>query len=528
MTSLLLNEQIMETVTTDQSVRTTLTKQSILYFATVYFPHYFGYGFSPFQYEMLQIVEDKKCQFAVIITFRGSGKSTLLTTITPLWGIMGSHEKKHVLLVCQTQEQARSHMASIKAELESNELLRSDLGPFKETSDKWSAMTLEFSKYGARITAASIDQNIRGLRHRQHRPDLIICDDIEDSSSVKTKEGRKHIHDLYSSEIVPLGDKDTKIVMVGNHLHPNSLLTTLRDRVKIGRLEGREMFVPLINDENQIAWPQKFTSLKSLNQLREQVADERIWMQEYMLKIVADDDQIVSYSDIVYYDDIPRGWEPNYKFRAAGIDLAISKDEKADYTAIVSGDVYVRRSEHYVFIARNPTNARFNFRETIDFLHSFRSSFPNTHLFIEGTGYQRSLVEELNEESIDAHEVQLGNLSKQERLALVVQWISKGFIRFPKDGATDLVNQIVNLGAESHDDLVDAFTLLITQVMKYAHDGNVPVSIDQYFGPMYIDTVGGRSFRDTVVYNALAGERLNLRTLDNDPFGWQTKPTLRV
>jgi hypothetical protein len=119
-------------------------------------------------------------------------------------------------------------------------------------------------------------------------------------------------------------------------------------------------------------------------------------------------------------------------------------------------------------------------------------------------------------------------LSKQERLALVVQWISKGFIRFPKDGATDLVNQIVNLGAESHDDLVDAFTLLITQVMKYAHDGNVPVSIDQYFGPMYIDTVGGRSFRDTVVYNALAGERLNLRTLDNDPFGWQTKPTLRV
>jgi hypothetical protein len=45
-----------------------------------------------------------------------------------------------------------------------------------------------------------------------------------------------------------------------------------------------------------------------VNQLREQVADERIWMQEYMLKIVADDDQIVSYSDIVYYDDIPRGW----------------------------------------------------------------------------------------------------------------------------------------------------------------------------------------------------------------------------
>jgi len=28
------------------------------------------------------------------------------------------------------------------------------------------------------------------MKHMQYRPDLIICDDIEDLQSVKTKEGR--------------------------------------------------------------------------------------------------------------------------------------------------------------------------------------------------------------------------------------------------------------------------------------------------------------------------------------------------
>ena len=510
----LLNENTLQAILSDRKMRATLTKESVLYFATIYFPHYFGYGFAQFQYDMFRIVEDANGKLAVAITFRGSGKSTLFTTIAPLWCIMGAQQKKHVLIVCKTQEQARSHMASIKAELESNELLRDDLGPFKETNNTWNSMSLEFSKYGAKITAVSIDQGIRGLRYKQYRPDLIICDDIEDSSSVKTKEGRKRIHELYSSEIAPLGDLNTKMIMVGNYLHPNSLLTTLRESIKSGKIAGEELFIPLVNDEGQIAWPHKFSSLAEVEKLKALLADNRIWMQEYMLKVIPEDDQLVRYEDIRWYDEIPPGWEPYFRFRAAGVDLAISKDSKADYTAVVSGMVYRNSGQYHIFIDRNPTNKRFNFRETINFMHGLKTSFPDTHLFVESTSYQRSLVEQLTAEGVDAHEVQIGNVSKQERLALVVNWIQRGQVHFPKEGATDLVNQIVNLGSELHDDLVDAFTLLMIQVMMYAQDDVVPASMSFDFSKVRI--VGmysrGSGFND--------GKKFNLRTLENDPHGW--------
>lgn len=503
----------METIAKDELVRASLTKESVLYFATVYFPHYFGYGFAKFQYQMLQIVEDKECPFVVNITFRGSGKSTLYTTIAPLWFIMGAHRKKHVLLVCQTQEQARTHMASIKAEVEANELLRNDLGPFKETNDKWNAMTLEFSKYGAQITAVSIDQSVRGLRYKQYRPDMIICDDIEDTSTIKTKEGRMRIHNLYASEIAPLGDLNTRIIMVGNYLHPNSLLSTLIERMKSGNMTGEYLFVPLINDEGQIAWPEKFTSMDQVQELRERVADERIWMQEYMLKVVPEEDQLIRYEDILYYSEKPKGWEPYLQYRAAGIDLAISKDAKADFTAVVSGPVYKNEDDYHIYIDPNPTNQRLNFRETIEFLLNFNKDYPNTHLFVESTGYQRSLVEQLNEEGINAHEVQVGGMSKQERLALVVRWIKRGLIHFPQHGATDLVNQIVNFGSEKYDDMVDAFTLLILQVMEYAKKNTTPVNKSGYNGPVIIRSFG-RNRRVS------SEPRINLRTLERDPLGW--------
>lgn len=518
----LLNEQIIKQVTDDRKMRVNLTRESLLYFSTVYFPHYFSYDFAQFQFEMLQLVEDNTCPFGVVITFRGSGKSTLFTTIAPLWTIMGNQEKKHVVIVCHTQEQARSHMASIKAELESNELLRKDLGPFKETNDTWNALSLEFSKYEAKITAVSIDQSIRGSRYKQHRPDLIICDDIEDSSSVKTKEGRKRIRELYSSEIAPLGDLNTKIVMVGNYLHPNSLLATLRESIRANNLSGKELFIPLINDEGQIAWPQKFPDLASVKQLEERVADMRIWTQEYLLKIVPEEDQLIKYEDIRWYDNYPAGWEPYFQFRAAGVDLAISKNDKADYTAIVSGAVFRHNNEYHIFIDRNPTNERLNFRETIDFLMDFRKVYPDTHLFIESTSYQQSLAQQLLHEGIDAHDVQIGNLSKLERLAAVGYWVRRGQVHFPKDGSTDLVNQMVNFGAEKHDDLVDAFTLLCLQVMEYAKNGSIPQSA-QTAGPIIVKLVGNPySWRslERASRAKFGRQRFNLRTLAGDPEGW--------
>jgi phage terminase large subunit-like protein len=104
--------------------------------------------------------EDIKNLF--IVAFRGSAKSTIFTTSYPVWAILGEQQKKFVLILCQTQAQAKQHMMNLRRELESNALLKSDLGPFQEENNEWGSSSLVFSRLGARITAVSTEQSVRG------------------------------------------------------------------------------------------------------------------------------------------------------------------------------------------------------------------------------------------------------------------------------------------------------------------------------------------------------------------------------
>ena len=116
------------------------------------------------------MTEDESIKLAVIVAFRGSAKSTIVTMSYALWSILGIQQKKFVLILSKTQSQAKTHFTNLKRELESNELLRADLGPFKEESDEWGSFTIVIPKYNARITAASSEQSIRGIRHGESPP----------------------------------------------------------------------------------------------------------------------------------------------------------------------------------------------------------------------------------------------------------------------------------------------------------------------------------------------------------------------
>ncbi|MBD3250501.1 MAG: hypothetical protein GF381_02960 [Candidatus Pacebacteria bacterium] len=124
-------------------------------------------------------------------TFRGSGKTTLVGLAYPIWSIVGKQSKKLVLILCQTQFQAKQSLRNITYELENNELLKKDIEPFEEESDEWSNTSLILSKFGAKITIASVEQSARGLKHSNNHPNLVVCDDAEDLNSVKTFEGRE-------------------------------------------------------------------------------------------------------------------------------------------------------------------------------------------------------------------------------------------------------------------------------------------------------------------------------------------------
>lgn len=460
-----LSNKHLEAIRQSRSVRKKLANDSHLLFFSIYLSHYIKYAFAPFHYKMFEMTEDRNTQLTVLTAFRDSGKSTINTTSYPIWAITGAMRKKFVVIASQTQAQAKKHLLNIRKELEGNYLLKNDIGPFREESTQWTSDTLVLSKYDARIMAVSSEQSIRGIRHGEHRPDLIICDDVEDSNSVKTKEQRDKTWDWFNSEVVPTGSKNTKTVVVGNLLHEDSLIM----RLKNANIKYFEF--PLLDDDKNIAWLGKFPAWKEIEKLRASVPSETAWYKEYLLKIIPDEDRVIKRSDIHYYDQLPDFEKFPPRLIAIGTDLAISLNENADYTAFVSAYVIGFGTDIKIYILPQIVNKRLTFTQTVselvrlDGLYSFQYK-RKPMIYVERIAYQDSLSQQLAVEGLFSESVAIGNLDKRARLSIASPYISTGRILFPKHGAEELINQITNFGIEKHDDSADALTIMTLRIIE--------------------------------------------------------------
>lgn len=449
-----------------RSIRRMLAKKSHFWFFSIYLGHYMSYPFAPFHHEMFTITEDISLRLAVLVAFRGSGKSTLMSLSYPIWAVVGAQQKKFILIVSQTQAQARLHLSNIKKELETNELLKKDIGPFEEVSDEWGATSIVLSNFDARIAIASTEQSIRGIRHGQYRPDLVICDDVEDLNSVKFREGRDKTFQWLTGEVLPIGDQNTKIIIVGNLLHEDCLLMRLKTAIDSNKLQGKFLAIPLIREDDMILWVGKFPNMAAIEKLKATIGVESAWFREYLLKIISDADRLVHPDWIHYYDKIPPGMSNQFRYRATGMDLAIVEKESADFTSMVTADVYDHAEDLRVYILPNPINKRMGFPETVKTATELARTLKSK-LYIEDVGYQKALIQHLsNVVNLSVEGFKPAGQDKRSRLALVTHLIQQGKVLFPRHGAEELVAQLTGFGIEKYDDLADAFSLLMLKIME--------------------------------------------------------------
>lgn len=447
----------------NRTFRIELARSSHYWFFHFYLRHYVKHQTADFHRDIYTLTEKTDAGMIVITAFRNSSKSTICTLSFPLWAILGVLGKKFVVIVSQTQNQARFHLSSIRDELEQNPFLRQDLGPFRQ-SDEWGSHSLVIPRYNARIIAASTEQGIRGIRHLQYRPDVIIADDIEDSSSVRTQEGRNKTFKWFKGDLLPAGTTDTKVIVIGNLLHEDGLLRRLQSEIEADTLKGIYREYPLIDDHGQTLWPGKFPTQETLEAEEKKYGAGTAWLREFLLKIVPEEDQVVHNDWIHYYDDMPpsgRHWTK------VGVDLAISLKTSADYTAMVVGSLYGWSEKTKLYIHPFPVNARMDFPSTVEKAKQIADTAhtrENIELLIEEVAYQKALSDQLKAGWHKATGVKV-TTDKRSRLALVSHLIKNGNILFPRKGTELLINQIVGFGVEKHDDLMDAFVLLATHAM---------------------------------------------------------------
>lgn len=461
-------------IISDPRVRRAVVMESHLLFFHVYFPHYVKYEIAPFHREFFSLTQDTAVKTVVIEAFRNSAKTTIMSLSYPIWAILGQQQKKFIVLLAQTQQQARQYLANIKRELEANSRLRSDLGPFEEPDDEWRSVSIVLPKYGARITVASIDQTIRGLRHGPYRPDLIICDDLEDLSSVRQRDMRNKLYDWLTGDIVPLGDKDTRLIVIGTRLHDDSLVMRLKKGVEEGKISGIFRSYPLIDRDGKVAWESKFPTQESIEEEKKKIGDDRAWRREYLLEIVGDADQIIEASWIQYYDVLPP--EDNCRMTVVAIDPAISERDTADCTAIIAAKVYGYNKDAKIYILPNPVNERLTFPQAVERVKTLVAALGDSvQVFVEDIAYQRAFPQTLEQEGIRAEAVPIGGQDKRARLNLTTHLVQQGRILFPLHGAEHLIEQLVGFGIERYDDLVDAFTLLVLRLLQEINQGEISV-----------------------------------------------------
>jgi predicted phage terminase large subunit-like protein len=249
-------------------------------------------------------------------------------------------------LVSDTEGQAAEFLGDIKAELTSNEDLKSLFHIKKVLKDTETNIIVQFDdgeKF--RIIAKGSEQKVRGLKWLGKRPDLIVGDDLENDDIVMNPERRKKFLRWLMNALIPCGSDTCWIRLVGTILHLDSALQRILEDET-----WETLFYEAHNpDFSVILWPEQY-SKKRLESIRAGYLaqnDPEGYSQEYLNKPVAIENAFFNKD---YFFDFERNdgepLLPNLEYYAAA-DFAISEKERADYTALVvcgvapDGKVYV-------------------------------------------------------------------------------------------------------------------------------------------------------------------------------------------
>jgi len=281
---------------------------------------------------------------------RMHGKSTAITHAFLLAAVL-SKEKSFVLLVSGTEGQSAEFLGDIKVELEGNEEIRAKYG-IKLLKDTETNVIAQMSDgHIFRIQAKGSEQKVRGLKWRGKRPDLIVCDDLEEDEQVMSRERRNKFRNWFMNALMPCGSDTVAIRVVGTILHLDSMLNRLLNDPtwKSKKYKAHN------HDFTEILWPEKFSKEFILDLRAGFEAQNNLsgYSREYLNEPVAEGD---CYFNKDYFFDFDRDsngdWiKPNLEFFAAA-DFAISEKESADYTVIMVAGVDPEGKIHIVDVRR--------------------------------------------------------------------------------------------------------------------------------------------------------------------------------
>lgn len=286
--------------------------------------------------------DEKQCG---VVAPRDHAKSTGLTFDYILAEVC-FRTSDYVILIGSTEDKAAEQLSNISEELAENIDLREQFMIEKfETEQKTEIIVVCSDGHRFRILARGAEQKIRGAMWKGKRPNLIVCDDMEDDEQVENKDRRAKFRKWFFRAAKQALSKSGKIRVHGTILHDDSLLSRLRKN-KIWKFlfyKAHESY----NDFSGLLWPERWTAydLRQRQIEFEEDGDGPGYSQEFLNTPLDSNERYLRVEDFIGMSTEDHERE---KIFIVGADFAITKKDSANRTAFVVGGKCVSNLCHVV------------------------------------------------------------------------------------------------------------------------------------------------------------------------------------
>ncbi len=387
---------------------------------------------------------------------RSMGKSTMWFLVAPLWA--GAHgHSKFVAAFADSAGQAEQHLATFKAELATNELLRKDYPEFcsaarrpggQTESDNRSMMKMS---NGFVFAAKGVDSASLGLKSGADRPDTLIFDDIEPSASNYSQFQAEKRLSTITDALLPLNEM-ARVAIVGTVTMPGSIIHQLVKTVTTK--DEHEQWItdekfrtfyyqPIVGTDGvrRSVWPEKWPL-----DFLQGIEHTRAYALNYLNDPMGNDGGYWTIDDFHYAIADDLAW------CMLSIDPAVTTKSSSDYTgmsvvgySVTSGKTYVLHAEQI-----KATGAGINKRAA-----ELLAMYPQIGLvYVECNQGGDLWVEALSSLPVNLKQVNQ-SIKKEIRAASALQEYQRGKVYHTRP-LVQLEQQMVAFPRAVNDDMVDA------------------------------------------------------------------------
>jgi hypothetical protein len=317
----------------EPAARASLSKNDPLLFALTYLPQHLHspetgdkLSFAEFHLDLLEHAKEwtekgtkPREHRDAYVAPRGVGKSTWLFLLLPVWAAAHKHVK-FIVAFSDSADQAKNHLATIRGEFDTNDLLQQDFADLCEprvrrpggpVGKKLVASRTDMieQRNGFVMVAKGSGTAARGLKVGKTRPDLIVLDDIEPGEENYSPTIMRHRLRWMLETVFHLNEF-ARVIVVGTVTAPGSIMHQLIESelhpgdTEEEWIEDQEIEVHyyepiLLNDDGteRSCWPGKW----SLEYLKKH-AHTKEYKKEFLNQPVSMNGTFWSSEDFIYAD----------------------------------------------------------------------------------------------------------------------------------------------------------------------------------------------------------------------------------